>query len=313
MKNSDAAILTSRYACINFSGIHGFPNHFPKDTYFLRNGPKFKGEDLSLTLKHISNFCDFTKLLGVKHEDVCIMLFYDSFQGKCKQWIESFPVKSIKSFAEFWLMFLEEWIDRIDLVSNSPSIQGFKQWNDDHINEEIDGNFSLSLSSYLKYFECKTEDKMKFLDEVAKNIEKDIEGLQAHIQSYSIHDHDHSFQKLSMTEHKERVFLSFSFDIEEECTIFENQFEKQFESTQLMSYLVDQSTYVWSKVLEFHEKFQTDYVFYGSITDYMEKIYYSDFQLCFHLEDQIYLMLPRLFQYHVYFFFKHSQEIQVSD
>ena len=98
MKDPEAAILSSRYACIDFSEIHGFPNHFPKDAYFLRNGPKFNGEDLSLTLKHISDFFDFIKLLRVKHEDVCIMLFYDSFQGKCKRWIESFPAKSIKSF-----------------------------------------------------------------------------------------------------------------------------------------------------------------------------------------------------------------------
>ena len=77
MKNSDAAILVSRYACIDFSKIYGFPNPFPKDAYFLRNGPKFNGEDLSLNLKHISDFCDFTKLLRVKHEDVCIILFYD--------------------------------------------------------------------------------------------------------------------------------------------------------------------------------------------------------------------------------------------
>ena len=181
MKDPEATILISRYACIDFSGIHGFPNHFPKDAYFLRNGPKFNGEDLSLTLKHISDFCDFTELLRVKHEDVWIMLFYDSFQGKCKQWIESFPAKSIKSFEDFWFMFLEEWIDRSDLVANSPSIQGFKQWNDDHINEEIDENFSLSLSSYLKSFECKTKYKMKVLDEVAKDIEKDIEGLQGQI------------------------------------------------------------------------------------------------------------------------------------
>ena len=77
MKSSNAAILYSRYACIDLLGIRGFPNHFPKDAYFLRNCPKFNGEDLSLNLKHISNFCDFTKLLRVKHEDVCIILFYD--------------------------------------------------------------------------------------------------------------------------------------------------------------------------------------------------------------------------------------------
>ena len=84
MKDPEAAILSSRYACIDFSGIHGFPNHFPKDAYFLRNGPKFNGEDLSLTWKHILDFCHFAELLRVKHEDVCIMLFYDSLQGKCK-------------------------------------------------------------------------------------------------------------------------------------------------------------------------------------------------------------------------------------
>ena len=84
MKDPDATIPISRYACINFSGIHGFPNRFPKDAYFLRNGPKFNGEDLSLKLKHISDFCDFTEFLRVKHEDVCIMLLYGSFQGKCK-------------------------------------------------------------------------------------------------------------------------------------------------------------------------------------------------------------------------------------
>ena len=95
MKNSDAAILVSRYACVYFSEIYGFPNPFPKDTYFLRSGPKFKGEDLSLTLKYISNFRDFTNLLRVRHEDIFIILFCDSFQGKCKQWIESFPVRSI--------------------------------------------------------------------------------------------------------------------------------------------------------------------------------------------------------------------------
>ena len=82
MKSSDVVI--SRYAFIDFSRIHGFPNHFPKDAYFLRNGPKFNGEDFSLTLTYISDFCDFTELLRVRHDDIFIILFYDSFQGKCK-------------------------------------------------------------------------------------------------------------------------------------------------------------------------------------------------------------------------------------
>ena len=231
MKNSDAAILVTRYACVDFLETYGFPNPFPKDAYFLRNGPKFNGEYLSLTLKYISDFHDFTECLKVIHEDIFIILFYDSFQGKCKQWIESFPIRSVKSFADFWLIFLETWMERIDLVPDYPSIQGFKQWNDNHTNEDVDENFSLSLSSYLKSFECKSEDKIQFLDEVAKNIEKYIEVLEDQIQSYSLHDQDQSFQKNLMLDHKEKVLLPFSFGIEEENLVFENQFD----STELKS------------------------------------------------------------------------------
>ena len=53
MKDLDVSTIISRYACLDFSKTHGFPNPLPKDEYFLRNGPKFSGEDLSLTLKHI--------------------------------------------------------------------------------------------------------------------------------------------------------------------------------------------------------------------------------------------------------------------
>ena len=66
-------------------------------------------------------------------------------------------------------------MEKINLVVDSHSIQGFKQWNDDRTNEEVDENFSLALFSYLKSFECKSDDKIQFLDEFSKNIEKDIE------------------------------------------------------------------------------------------------------------------------------------------
>lgn len=187
------------------------------------------------------------------------MLLYDSFQGKCKRWIESFPAKSIKSFEDFWFMFLEEWIDRSEVVAISPSIQGFKQWNDHHTNDEIDQNFSLFLSSYLKTFDCKTEDKMKFLDEVADDIEKEIEGLKGQIQSYSLHNHDHYFQKLSMAEHKERVLLPFSFTIEEEFTVVEDQFIQP----------------------ESYKNHHANHVFWDPIAKYMEEFYSPVFQFSY--------------------------------
>ena len=112
MKNSEAESLISRYACLDFSRIYGFPNPLPKDEYCLRNGPKFNGEDLSLTVKHISDFRDFTELLRVKHEDVFLRLFHDSFQGKCRSWVDSLPAKSVRSFKYFWCIFLETWIEK---------------------------------------------------------------------------------------------------------------------------------------------------------------------------------------------------------
>lgn len=262
MKDPEATILNSRYACIDFSGIHGFPNHFPKDAYFLRNGPKFNGEDLSLTLKHISDFCHFAELLRVKHEDVCIRLFYDSLQGKCKQWIECFPVKSIKSIQDFWFMFLEEWIDRSELVANSPSVADFKKWNDDHSKEETNESFSLSLSSYMKSFDCKAEDRMRFLDEFAEDLEKEIEGLEGQIQAYIFHDHDRYSQKFSMAERKETMLVPLSFTIEELNTVVENQFAQ----------------------LESFKERQADHVFWDPIADYMEEFYSPVFQLFY--EDQ---------------------------
>jgi hypothetical protein len=81
MKNSDAATIVSRYACFDFSQIHGFPNPLPKDEYFLRNGLKFSGDDLSLTLKHISNFATSLSFL----ESNMKMFSLDCFMIRSKE------------------------------------------------------------------------------------------------------------------------------------------------------------------------------------------------------------------------------------
>ena len=103
---------------------------------------------------------------------------------------------------------------------------------------------------------------MKFLDEVAKDIERGIEGLQGQIQAYSLHNHDHYFQKLSMVEHKERVLVPFSFTIEEVYTVVEDQFAQS----------------------ECYKKHQADHVFWDPIAKYMEEFYSPVFQRFY--EDQ---------------------------
>lgn len=73
MKDLDIVSICSRYSCIDFSNLLGFPNQLPKDAYFLRNGPKFNGEDLNSTLEHVANFKTFIESLRVKKEDIFIL------------------------------------------------------------------------------------------------------------------------------------------------------------------------------------------------------------------------------------------------
>ena len=53
-----------------------------------------------------------------------------------------------------------------------------------------------------------------------------------------------------MLEHKERVLLDLSFEIEEEYLVLENQFENYFGSTQLKYYVSKESIYELSKTVE---------------------------------------------------------------
>jgi len=77
MKDLDVASIWSRYSCIEFSSLPGFPNQLPKDAYILSNGPKFNGKDLTFTLEHIENFKTFVDIPRVKKQDVFIRFFFD--------------------------------------------------------------------------------------------------------------------------------------------------------------------------------------------------------------------------------------------
>ena len=68
-----------------------------------------------------------------------------------------------------------------------------------------------------------------------------------------------------------------------------------------------------SKAVECHEKHQTNHVFFDPIAEYMEELYTLVFQFHFHYEDQIHSKFPWSSQYHGYFGFECSQELQILD
>ena len=65
--------------------------------------------------------------------------------------------------------------------------------------------------------------------------------------------------------------------------------------TQLKSYVAKEIIYELSETTECLDNYQTNYVFYDPITDYMEELYSLNFLLCFHCENQTHFMLPWLF------------------
>lgn len=63
-------------------------------------------------------------------------------------------------------------------VADLISIQGFKEWNDMYIHDEVGEIISSFLSSYLKSYKCSSKDKVQFLEEWANEIEIRIKALE---------------------------------------------------------------------------------------------------------------------------------------
>jgi len=66
------------------------------------------------------------------------------------------------------------------------SIQGFREWEDMCMDDEVDKNFSSSLSSYLKFCRCSHEVNLNFLQEFAIKIEEGLTELETQIQSQDL-------------------------------------------------------------------------------------------------------------------------------
>ena len=97
------------------------------------------------------------------------------------------PIRSIKSFADFWHIFLETWMEKEEEFKiEVPSFQGFREWEDMCTNDEVDENFASSLSSYLKSCRCSHEVKLNFLQEFVIKIEENLTELETQIQSQDL-------------------------------------------------------------------------------------------------------------------------------
>ena len=72
------------------------------------------------------------------------------------------------------------------------------------------------------------------------------------------------------------------YNNEENYIVCGNHVEKQLDSISKESCVAENQL---SKDIECYDDHQTNHVFFNPIVDYMEKIYYSGFQLYFHIEE----------------------------
>jgi hypothetical protein len=111
-------------------------------------------------------------------------------------------------------------MEEAEFVADSPSIQSFIEWNDMCIEDGGDENFSAFLSSYLKSCKCSSEAKIQFLDEFAKDIERELKALEdqeiPQIPSFQSLPCEVLFQQK-----QNDTWLPFPFDIGDQQTNFD--------------------------------------------------------------------------------------------
>jgi hypothetical protein len=135
-----------------------------------------------------------------------------------------------------------------------------------------------------------------FLETFADKLEKDIEVLEAQIQSQIFYCQNQSLEILFLLK-QEVVVLSSVVNIEDWFDMESNH--KQFNhDNQIAKYL---------------EGYHTDYDFYDLVSVYMEKKFSLNFQLCFNCGDKMHHELHSPLYCLVFILLKHNQKAMVSD
>ena len=177
------------------------------------------------------------------------------------------------------------------------SFQDFREWYDMYTDEEIDENFSAYLTSYLKSCQCNSEAKIEFLESFADKLRKDIDVLEAQIQSYDFHDKDQFFQDLFQPKQKGES-LVFYYD---------------FHNLQLKSYVEEKNTHELynhgNQMVDYMQVQQTYHVFFDPVADYMEDLFNLNYQLSFYYGNKLYYQLYLLLSLPVFILWKHSQGV----
>jgi hypothetical protein len=126
------------FPCFDFGEIVGYPNEIPLT--WRMNIPKFD-DDFFHAAQHIMSFMEYVVKLDVIHEDIWIILFFISLDGRQKAWVRNcIAPKTISSYADFLKIFFKNWgppLQRYEDVFGS-IIAALQEYEQDKIIETIE-------------------------------------------------------------------------------------------------------------------------------------------------------------------------------
>jgi len=95
--------VAARYAPLALLVVlHDLPDNYMKKL------PKFTSEGDLTTTEHIVFFDQFDDILGIKHEDLYMILLVQNFEGHVRTWFKGLHVDSIPSYNDLKTYFLRQ-------------------------------------------------------------------------------------------------------------------------------------------------------------------------------------------------------------
>jgi len=90
------------------SNLHDLPDKYMKSL------PKFTREGDLIATEHVELFDQFVDILGIKYEDVYMILFIQNFDGQVRIWFRGLPANSITTYDQLEMAFLRKWGENKD-------------------------------------------------------------------------------------------------------------------------------------------------------------------------------------------------------
>jgi hypothetical protein len=104
---------------------------------YVKNLPKFNGENDVTVVEHLVFFEEFVDVAGVEHEDVYMRLLVQTFEGEVRLWFRGLPPNSIDSYEALEDAFLRQWGEKKDHLYYLTEFGALRKKNNESVSDFI--------------------------------------------------------------------------------------------------------------------------------------------------------------------------------